>query len=157
MVTLFMILSYGWFGVIADIGLIIFGLITLALYKLIPVTVTLPGIAGFLLSVGMALDSNILIFERFKEEKLKRDFSSALEMSFGKAWNSIRDAYVATLITCFVLANPLDWSFLNISGPVRGFAITLALGIFVSLFTGIFISRNLIRIFMVSGNKKTNK
>lgn len=157
MVLLFMILSYGWFGVVADIGLIIFGLITVALYKLIPVTVTLPGIAGFLLSVGMALDGNILIFERFKEEKLKREFSQAIEMSFGRAWNSIRDAYVATLITCFVLANPLDWSFLNVSGPVRGFAITLALGIAVSLFTGIFISRNLIRIFIRSGNVKQKK
>lgn len=157
MVVLFMILAYGWFGVVASVGLIIFGLITLALYKLIPVTVTLPGIAGFLLSVGMALDGNILIFERFKEEKLKREFSQAIEMSFGRAWNSIRDAYVATLITCFILANPLDWSFLNVSGPVRGFAITLALGIAVSLFTGIFISRNLIRIFIRSGSVNQKK
>jgi len=148
MVIIFMILSYGWFGIIADIGLLIFGVITIALYKLIPITLTLPGIAGFMLSVGMALDSNILIFERFKEEKLKRDFHQALEVSFGRAWNSIRDAYAATLITCFVLANPLDWSFLNTSGPIRGFAITLALGIVISLFTGIFVSRNLIRVFI---------
>ncbi len=153
MVMLFMILSYGWFGVIANIGLVIFGLITIALYKIIPVTLTLPGIAGFLLSVGMALDGNILIFERFKEEKSKRDFYQAIEVSFGRAWNSIRDAYIATLITCFVLANPLDWSFLNISGPIRGFAITLTLGIVISLFTGIFISRNLIRIFVKEGKK----
>ncbi len=151
MVIIFMILSYGWFGVIADIGLLIFGVITIALYKLIPITLTLPGIAGFMLSVGMALDSNILIFERFKEEKLKRDFHQALEVSFGRAWNSIRDAYAATLITCFVLANPLDWSFLNTSGPIRGFAITLALGIVISLFTGIFVSRNLIRVFIRKG------
>jgi len=152
MVIIFMILSYGWFGVVADIGLLIFGVITIALYKLIPITLTLPGIAGFMLSVGMALDSNILIFERFKEEKLKRDFHQALEVSFGRAWNSIRDAYAATLITCFVLANPLDWSFLNTSGPIRGFAITLALGIVISLFTGIFVSRNLIRVFIKGGN-----
>lgn len=148
MVCLFMILAYGKFGIIADIGLFIFGVITIALYKLIPVTLTLPGIAGFMLSVGMAVDSNILIFERFKEEKFKRDFHEALEVSFGRAWNSIRDAYAATLITCFVLANPLDWQFLNTSGPIRGFAITLALGIFISLFSGIFVSRNLLRVLI---------
>ncbi len=147
MVMLFMILSYGKLGIIADLGLFIFGVITIALYKLIPITVTLPGIAGFMLSVGMALDGNILIFERFKEEKLKREYHQAMEISFGRAWNSIRDAYAATLITCFILANPLDWTFLNTSGPIRGFAITLALGIIISLFTGIFVSRNLLRVF----------
>jgi preprotein translocase subunit SecD len=148
MVCLFMILEYGRLGVIADIGLFIFAVITVALYKLIPVTVTLPGIAGFMLSVGMALDGNILIFERFKEEKPKHEFHQALEIAFGRAWNSIRDAYAATLITCFVLANPFDWSFLNTSGPIRGFAITLGLGIFISLFSGIFVSRNLLRVFV---------
>jgi preprotein translocase subunit SecD len=153
MVCLFMILEYGKLGVIADIGLFIFAVITIALYKLIPITVTLPGIAGFMLSVGMALDGNILIFERFKEEKPKHEFHQALEIAFGRAWNSIRDAYAATLITCFVLANPFDWSFLNTSGPIRGFAITLALGIFISLFSGIFVSRNLLRVF-VKGDKK---
>jgi preprotein translocase subunit SecD len=148
MVLLFMIANYGWLGVIADVGLFIFAVITIALYKLIPITLTLPGIAGFMLSVGMALDGNILIFERFKEERLVREYHQALEVSFGRAWNSIRDAYAATLITCFVLANPLDWTFLNSSGPIRGFAITLALGIFISLFTGIFVSRNLLRVFV---------
>ncbi len=147
-VAIFMILAYGWFGLVADLGLLIFGVTTIALYKLIPVTLTLPGIAGFMLSIGIALDGNILIFERFKEEKLKHGFHEALEISFGRAWNSIRDAYVATLITSFVLANPLDYSFLNTSGPVRGFAITLALGIFIALFTGIFVSRNLLRVFI---------
>ena len=150
-----MIANYGGLGVIADVGLFIFAVITIALYKLIPITLTLPGIAGFMLSVGMALDGNILIFERFKEERLKREYHEALEVSFGRAWNSIRDAYAATLITCFVLANPLDWTFLNASGPIRGFAITLALGIFISLFTGIFVSRNLLRVFVKGGvNKK---
>lgn len=154
MVIVFMILAYGWLGVIADIGLIIFGVITLALYKLIPVTLTLPGIAGFMLSIGMAVDSNILIFERFKEEKVKHNISDALEISFGRAWDSIRDANIATLVTSFVLANPLDWPILPSSGPVRGFAITLALGIFISLFTGIVVSRNLLRIFVKEGKKK---
>ena len=148
MVLIFMILSYGRLGIVADIGLFLFGIVTIALYKAIPITLTLPGIAGFMLSVGMAVDSNILIFERLKEERRKRDFTNALEVSFGRAWNSIRDAYVATLITCFVLVNPFDWSFLNTSGPVRGFAITLALGIFISLFTGIVFSRNLIRVLI---------
>lgn len=148
MVCLFMILRYGLLGLIADLGLFIFAVVTVALYKLIPVTLTLPGIAGFMLSIGMAVDSNILIFERFKEEKLKRSISDALEVSFGRAWDSIRDANIATLFTAFILSNPLDWQFLHTSGPVRGFAMTLALGIFISLFTGIFVSRNLLRIFV---------
>lgn len=148
LVFLFMILFYGKLGFIANIGLIIFGLITLALYKLIPVVLTLPGVAGFLLSVGMAVDANILIFERFREEKQKGDDSLyALEISFGRAWDSIRDANIATLVTAFILANPFNWTFLHTSGPVRGFAITLSLGIGVSLFTGVFVSRNLLRYF----------
>ena len=151
MVLLFMVLEYGKLGLVADIGLIIFGVLTLALYKLIPVVLTLPGIAGFLLSVGMAVDSNILIFERFKEEKVRRPVADALEVSFGRAWDSIRDANISTLVTAFVLANPLDWQFLNTSGPVRGFAITLALGIGLSLFTGIVVSRNLLRVFIREG------
>ncbi|HJX45717.1 MAG TPA: protein translocase subunit SecD [Patescibacteria group bacterium] len=148
MVLLFMVLSYGKLGLVADVALIIFGVLTLALYKLIPVVLTLPGIAGFLLSVGMAVDSNILIFERFKEERKRRPIYDALEVSFGRAWDSIRDANIATLVTAFILANPLDWSFLHTSGPVRGFAITLALGIGISLFTGIVVSRNLLRVFV---------
>lgn len=148
MVSIFMVLLYGKYGLVADIALIIFGVTTLALYKLIPVTLTLPGIAGFLLSVGMAVDSNILIFERLKEEVKLRPFKDALEVSFGRAWDSIRDANVATLVTAFILANPLDWPFLHVSGPVRGFAITLALGIGISLFTGIVVSRNLLRLFV---------
>ena len=151
MVLVFMALSYGKLGLVADIALVIFGILTLALYKLIPVVLTLPGIAGFLLSVGMAVDSNILIFERFKEEKVRRPLADALEVSFGRAWDSIRDANIATLFTAFVLANPFDWSFLHTSGPVRGFAITLALGIGISLFTGIIVSRNLLRTFIKEG------
>lgn len=148
MVMLFMILLYGKYGVVADVSLVIFGIITLAIYKVVPVTLTLPGIAGFLLSVGMAVDSNILIFERLKEEIKTKPLSMALEVSFGRAWDSIRDANVATLVTAFILANPLDWSFLHVSGPVRGFAITLALGIGISLFTGLVVSRNLLRLFV---------
>jgi len=157
MVLLFMILAYGKLGFYADLALVVFGVVTLALYKLIPIVLTLPGIAGFLLSVGMAVDSNILIFERFKEEKKKRDYANALEISFGRAWDSIRDANIATLVTAFILANPLDLPFLHTSGPVRGFAITLALGIGISLFTGIVVSRNLLRVFVREGKENKEK
>jgi preprotein translocase subunit SecD len=155
MVLLFMILVYGKLGLVADLALVVFGVLTLSLYKLIPVVLTLPGIAGFLLSVGMAVDSNILIFERFKEERLKRSYTDALEVSFGRAWDSIRDANIATLLTAFILANPLDWNFLHTSGPVRGFAITLALGILISMFTGVVVSRNLLRVFIRSKARGT--
>ncbi|KKQ26364.1 MAG: Preprotein translocase subunit SecD [Candidatus Woesebacteria bacterium GW2011_GWA1_37_8] len=153
MVLIFMILLYGKMGLIADIALLVFAVTTLALYKLIPVVLTLPGIAGFLLSVGMAVDSNILIFERFKEERKQRNLVNALEVSFGRAWDSIRDANIATLVTAFILANPMDFSFLHTSGPVRGFAITLTLGVLVSLFTGLFVSRNLLRTMLIQKTK----
>ena len=148
-VALFMIMNYGWLGAIADLGLVIYGILTLALYKLIPVTVSLPGLAGFILSIGMAVDANILIFERMKEELRKgHEWGMAMELGFGRAWDSIKDANVATLITSFVLYNPFDWTFLNSSGLVRGFALTLGLGIMISLFTGIFVTRNLLRATM---------
>ena len=147
-VIFFMIGNYGWMGVIASIGLILYGLFTLALYKVIPVVLSLPGIAGFLLSVGMAVDSNILIFERYKEEiRAGRPWKVGLELAFGRAWDSIKDANTATIITGLILFNPLEWSFLNTSGSVRGFALTLILGIFTSLFTGIVVTRNLLRLF----------
>ncbi len=148
LVAFFMIAYYGRLGVLATVGLIIYGLITLALYKLIPVTLTLAGMAGFLLSIGMAVDANILIFEKIKEElRAERPKLAAMESGFGRAWDSIRDANICTLITCFVLFNPLGWSFLNTSGMVRGFALTLGLGIFISLFTGVVVTRTLIRTF----------
>jgi preprotein translocase subunit SecD len=154
MVLIFMVVSYGRMGLIANMALVIFAILTLAIYKLIPVVLTLPGIAGFLLSVGMAVDSNILIFERFKEERPRREYKDALEVSFGRAWDSIRDANVSTIITSLILMNPLDFPFLHTSGPVRGFAITLLLGILISLFTGIVVSRNLLRVFVKNYNKK---
>ncbi len=147
-VGLFMISLYGLPGFLADIGLIIYGLISLAIYKLVPITLTLPGITGFILSVGMAVDSNILIFERMKEElRMGKPFNTGLELGFGRAWDSIKDANVCTLITCFVLLNPFNWTFLNTSGVVRGFAVTLGLGLFISLFTGIVVTRTLLRVF----------
>ena len=148
LVAFFMIVYYGRLGLLATVGLIIYGLITLALYKLIPVTLTLAGMAGFLLSIGMAVDANILVFEKIKEEKRAGRLSlAAMELGFGRAWDSIRDANICTLITCFVLFNPFGWGFLNTSGMVRGFALTLGLGIFISLFTGVVVTRTLIRVF----------
>ena len=148
-VALFMILLYGRLGLVAVIGLAIYGLLTLTVYKLLPVTVTLPGLAGFILSIGMAVDANILIFERMKEELRKgHDWGRAMELGFGRAWDSIKDANIATLITTFILFNPLDWDFLNTSGLIRGFALTLFLGVVIGLFTGIFVTRNLLRAFM---------
>ncbi|KKU05310.1 MAG: Preprotein translocase subunit SecD [Candidatus Collierbacteria bacterium GW2011_GWB1_45_35] len=149
-------ITAGRLGFIASIGLVLYGIFTLALYKLIPVVLSLPGIAGFLLSVGMAVDSNILVFERYKEEiRAGRDWQVGLELAFGRAWDSIKDANTATVITGLILFNPLEWSFLNTSGSVRGFALTLILGIFISLFTGIIVTRNLLRLFFKGTTKKT--
>jgi len=148
LVILFMIFYYGRLGFLASIALVIYGLVTLAIYKFVPVVLTLPGLAGFILSIGMAVDANILIFERIKEElRLDKPLSIALENGFGRSWDSIRDANLVTIITAFILFNPFEWGFLPTSGPVRGFALTLALGIFISLFTGVIITRNLVRVF----------
>lgn len=158
MVVFFMIGNYGWMGFIASIGLVLYGLFTLALYKLIPVVLSLPGIAGFLLSVGMAVDSNILIFERYKEEiRAGRTWTVGLELGFGRAWDSIKDANTATIITGLILLNPLDMKFLNTSGSVKGFALTLILGILISLFTGIVVTRNLLRLFYKGRTLEINK
>lgn len=157
LVALFMIFYYGRLGLIADLALVVYGLVTYALFRLIPVTLTLPGITGFILSIGMAVDSNILIFERMKEEVRKgRSWYIAMELGFGRAWDSIRDANFTTLLTAFILYNPFNWSFFPSSGMVRGFALTLALGVLVSLFTGIVVSRNLIRAFYRPRRKATD-
>ena len=148
LVAFFMIGYYRRLGILAVCALLVYGLLTLAIYKLVPIVLTLPGLAGFILSIGMAVDSNILIFERIKEElRMDKPLGLAMELGFGRAWDSIRDANVATLITCFILFNPFNFSFLIESGPVRGFALTLALGVALSLFTGIVVTRNLIRVF----------
>lgn len=149
LVMLFMILYYGMKGVIASVALTIYAVLTVALYKIIGVTLTLPGIAGLLLSIGMAVDANILIFERMKEElRLGKPFKVALELGFGRAWDSIKDANLATIITALILINPLEFSFLNSGGMVRGFGITLLLGVLLSLFTGVVVTRTLMRLFL---------
>lgn len=146
-VAIFMIAQYGVLGLLADAALIVYGLLTFAIFRGIPITLTLPGIAGFILSIGMAVDSNILIFERFKEEKRAgRPWKVAMELGFGKAWDSIRDANITTLITCIILYNPGNWDMLPSSGMVRGFAVTLFIGVLASLFTGIVVTRTFIRV-----------
>jgi len=156
LVAIFMILLYGFQGLVAVIGLIGYGLITVALYKMIPVTVTLPGIAGLLLSIGMAVDSNILSFERIKQERRAgKNKQTALKQGYGRSWNTIKDANMATLSICFILFNPLGWGFLNSSGPIRGFALTLALGLAVSIFTGVFYSRWMLELFWNVSEPKT--
>lgn len=154
LVILFMVLYYGRLGVLAGFALVIYGLVTLAIYKLIPVTLTLPGIAGFILSVGMAVDANILIFERMKEELREgKPVKQAMELGFGRAWDSIKDANVCTIITALVLLNPFNFPFLVTWGMVRGFALTLLIGVLIGLFTGIVVTRTLVRVFYISKDK----
>jgi len=148
MVFLFMIGYYGKLGVIASLALIIYGVISLAIFRLIPVVLTLPGVAGFILSIGMAVDSNILIFERIKEELRKgKKFDIAKRLGFGRAIDAIKDANITTLLIAFILFNPAGWEFLPQFGMVRGFALTLGIGVATSLFTGIVITRRLIDVF----------
>jgi preprotein translocase subunit SecD len=149
LVMIFMILIYGVKGLLADLALIIYAVLTIAVYKLIGVTLTLPGIAGLLLSIGMAVDSNILIFERMKEElRLGKPFKQAMELGFGRAWDSIKDANIATIMTALILINPLNLPFLSTSGLVRGFGLTLLIGVSISLFTGIVVTRTFMRLFL---------
>lgn len=138
-VALFMALYYRLPGLIADIALLTYALISLSLFKWIPVTLTLPGIAGFVLSIGMAVDANILIFERMKEElRAGRPLVHAIDLGWKRAWPSIRDSNISTLITTAIL-----YWFGNAYGAslVKGFALTLALGVLVSLFTAVTVTR----------------
>lgn len=149
LVMLFMILYYGMKGVLASWALTMYAFFTIAIYKIMGVTLTLPGIAGLLLSIGMAVDANILIFERMKEElRAGKPFNVAMELGFGRAWDSIKDANVATILTALVLINPLNFSFLNTSGLVRGFGITLLIGVILGLLTGVVVTRTLVRLFL---------
>jgi preprotein translocase subunit SecD len=128
----------------ADLAIITYALITYALFRLIPVTLTLPGIAGLILSTGSALDANILIFERLKEElRNGRTLAQAIDLGWKRAWPSIRDSNMATIITSLILfwfGSSFGASF------VKGFAITLALGVAVSLFSAIVVTRTFLAI-----------
>lgn len=153
-VVAFMILYYKRLGLIAATGLLIYGLISMAIFRAIPVVLTLPGVAGFILSVGMAVDANILIFERIKEEQRKgKSKEIAMNLGFGKAMDAIKDANVATLLVAFILFNPLNWEFFPQFGLIKGFALTLSIGVVTSLFTGIVITRRLMEVFYL-GKKK---
>ncbi len=145
-VALFMMLYYRLPGVVAVTALMLYATILLALFKLLGVVLTLPGIAGFILSVGVAVDANVLIFERLREElRNGRRLSTAVSVGFERAWTSIRDSNISTLITCGILF----W-FGNAFGAsiVKGFAVTLALGVFVSLFTAVFVTRLLLHLVL---------
>jgi preprotein translocase subunit SecD len=145
-VIIFMALYYRLPGIVADLALICYALITYALFRLIPVTLTLPGIAGFVLSVGVAVDANVLIFERIKEElRAGKSLRQAIDLGWKNAWPSIRDSNFSTLITCAILF----W-FGNTFGAsiVKGFSLTLALGVLVSMFTAIVVTRTFLHLIL---------
>jgi preprotein translocase subunit SecD len=145
-VVLFMILYYRVPGLLASIALLFYAGVVLALFKVIPVTVTLAGITGFILSVGMAVDANVLIFERFKEEvRAGRTIAAAVDAAVRRAWPAIRDSNTATFVTCVIL---------GFVGPaqVKGFALTLGLGVAISLMSSIIVTHNLLAIVMTGSS-----
>ena len=140
LVFLFMLIYYRLPGAVASFALIYYAAVVLAVFRLIPVTLTLAGIAGFVLSVGMAVDANILIFERTKEElRLGKPLAAAIEAGFNRAWNSILDSNVSSLIT----AGILYWFG---SSTIRGFAFVLIIGVLTSMFTAITVTRTVLRL-----------
>lgn len=151
-VLLFMLIYYRLPGSLADLSLLIYVLLNFALYKLAPITLTLPGIAGFLLSAGMAVDANILIFERMKEELRRgRSLALAIEVGFDRAWTSIRDSQLSTLIICTIL-----FFFGSNFGAsiVKGFALTLAIGTAINIFTAVFVTRIFLRQVAASAGER---
>jgi preprotein translocase subunit SecD len=145
-VILFMALYYRLPGLVADAALLTYAVISYAIFRVIPVTLTLAGIAGFVLSIGMAVDANILIFERLKEElRAGRPLRSAIDLGWSRAWPSIRDSNMSTLITCGIL-----YYFGSTYGAsiVKGFSLTLAIGVLASLFTAIIVSRTFLHLVL---------
>ena len=141
--VVFLIAYYRIPGVVVSLAIVFFAVFALAIYVLLPVVLTLPGIAGFILSIATAVDANILVLERFKEElRSGRTMRGAVETAFARAWTSIRDSNISTLLTCIVL-----FLFGNTFGAsaVKGFALTLALGILVSMFCAMFVTRAFMR------------
>ena len=148
LVMIFMLLYYRLPGLIANIALIIYSLLVFAVFKIVPVTLTLAGIAGFILSIGMAVDANILIFERTKEElKAGRTLFTAINAGFDRAFNSIFDSNMATIITCIIL-------WLLGTSIVKGFALTLIIGVLVSMFTAITVTKNFMHLLFGAGQLK---
>lgn len=145
-VMLFMILYYRLPGVLASAALLVYTAITLMAFKLVPITLTLSGIAAFVLSIGIAVDANILIFERMKEELRRgRTLNAAIDIGFRRAWSSIRDSNVSTLITCTILY----YFGANFGAAVvQGFALTLAIGVLISMFSAITVTRTFLRMVL---------
>ena len=148
LVLVFMWLSYGLFGIFANIALVINILLVISLISVIGATLTLPGIAGIVLTIGMAVDANVLIFERIKEElKLNKSIYNSINTGYEKAMSSIVDANVTTMIAAIIL-------FFLGSGPIKGFSVTLGIGILTSVFTALFLTRIFIDLYVV--NRKPN-
>jgi len=149
LIILFMLLYYRVPGVLASVALIIYGILVLAAFKLIPVTLTLSGIAAFILSIGMAVDANVLIFERLKEElRAGKPLSGAIEAGFNRAWSAIRDSNFTTIIVCIILY----WMGNMLAEPrVMGFALTLGIGVLLSMFTAIVVTRTFLRLLVGTG------
>lgn len=148
-VALFMILYYRLPGLVSVIALIFYAVLTVAIFKLIPVTLTLAGIAGFILSIGMAVDANVLIFARMKDEiRRGRTLTQAISSGFSHAWPSIRDSNITTMITTFIL-----YVFGSYTGTsiITGFALTLFIGVLVSMFTAITVTRTLLQVVVALG------
>ena len=148
LVLVFMLAYYRMAGLVAGTALLIYGTIALAIFKLVPVTLTLSAMAGLVLSVGMAVDANILIFERMKEElRTGRTLASSMEVGFRRAWPAIRDGNVSTIITCVILW----WFGARMGAPqVIGFGVTLLIGVLVSMFTAIMVSRNMLQLLALT-------
>ena len=144
LVFIFMILYYRMAGVVAAFALVFYAIVVLAIFKMIPITLELAHIGGFILSIGMAVDANILIFERMKEEvRIGRTLASSMEVGFSRAWPAIRDSNISTMITCVVLL----WFGDRLGGGlVTGVAISLFIGVAVSMFTAVVVSRNLLQL-----------
>jgi preprotein translocase subunit SecD len=148
LLLLFMLVYYRLPGLVACLSLGIYGVVLLAIFKLVPVTLTLPGVAGFILSLGMAVDANVLIFERIKEElRGGRSLAAAVEAGFNRAWTAIRDSNITTFIACLVLF----WLGGELGAlMVRGFALTLFIGVALSMFTAITVTRTFLRLIIGS-------
>lgn len=147
LVMLFMIAYYRLPGFLASLALVFYGVLVLMIFKLWPVTLSLAGLGGFIASIGMAVDANVLIFERLKEElRTGRTLGAAIEAGFHRAWSAIRDSNITTIIACLILI----WlgSSVMASSTVMGFAITLLIGVIVSMFTAITVTRTFLRLFV---------
>ncbi len=146
-ILIFILFYYKLSGIIANVAMILNVLFVLALLSALGATLTLPGIAGLILTIGISIDANVIIFERIKEElSLGKSIQSSIDSGYKRAFVTILDANITTLIAAFVLANIG-------SGPIKGFAITLSIGIICSMFTAIFVTRTMYMI-MIKNNKK---